>query len=437
MTAQKYAMASAGAETAGAAGCDRNAGRFAVHLDNSTGIGRETGFISVLVKGTVFMPDDTIGTRGTWNRRQFLKLTSVGVTATALAGCSGNGSDGGDGDSGSNGSGGDGGDGGSDGSGGDGGGGTATTTGNSYSEMSLRLGTSTPEDSVQGTFANRFAEQVNEETNGKVTIERFFNNQLGSTVEQANSVKTGSIDMAVVPLSPLFSDFAVFGYPYIYEDYDHLLKATNPETSPPMNDLLDRVASEANVRFLSMTILGTRHLGLTDVEACTPADLEEVDVRSPQLELFTKTIEGLGASPTNLDISELISSMSSGAVDGWENTVNTMEAFGVQDVQNYVIETEHMRFPVPMYMNLDVWTDMSSATQEVVKRAANDAAAWNASEIAEIEAEAKTKLKDAGMTFVTADGCLDREAFRTACRETVDEAFPEWASIAEEIEQLA
>jgi TRAP-type C4-dicarboxylate transport system substrate-binding protein len=238
-------------------------------------------------------------------------------------------------------------------------------------------------------------------------------------------------------MSPLYPDFSVFGYPYIYEDYDHLLTATNPETSPPMSNQLDQVAGEANVRFLSMSILGTRHLGLTNVEACTPADLEDVDVRSPQLELFTKMVEGLGATPTNLDVSELISSMSSGGVQGWENTVNTMESFGIGEVQNYVIETEHMRFPVPMYMNLDTWDGMSSATQDVFTRAANDAAAWNASAIADIEAEAKSKLQDGGMTFVTTDGCLDLEAFRNSCRETVDEAFPEWASIAKEIENLA
>lgn len=99
-------------------------------------------------------------------------------------------------------------------------------------------------------------------------------------------------------------------------------------------------------------------------------------------------------------------------VDGRENTV---EAFGIQHVRTYGIETEHMQSPIPFYTNLDAWNDLSDPTQEVPLTAANDAASRNAFDIPDVEAEITSTLQ--GTTFVTPDGCLDLEAFKTACRE--------------------
>lgn len=242
--------------------------------------------------------------------------------------------------------------------------------------------------------------------------------------------------MTIVPMSPIFRDFSVMAYPYVYEDYDHLLRAYNPDESPVMQDLLSRMGSEANVRFLAPSILGTRAISLNDTEACGPEDMEGLDIRSPQLELFTAAVRGLGGNPVNLDVSELVSALSSGSVQGQENPVNIIRSFGLEEVQDFVIETEHIRHALPHYCNLGWWNSLSSPAQDIIQQAANDAAAWNAESISSIESDARTYLQENGMTFVNSDGCLDLDAYRASVRSEVDSEFPEWAEIAQDLEQI-
>lgn len=376
------------------------------------------------------MSEDGSGSGGgRIDRRQFVKAGASSVALVTFAGCSGSEStdtpaDGGDGS---------GDDGGDTSSPADGGATTGTPTLESFS---FRLANSVPETGIFSKYGKRFINNVEEASDGKITGELFPNGQLGTVVEMANSAKTGSIDMVIIPMSPIFRDFSVFAYPYVFEDYDHLLRGTNPETSPVMQDLLERMGSEANVRLLGMSILGTRQVSLNETKACTPSDLNGLDIRSPPLEIFTKTVEGLGGNPVNLDPTELVSSLSSGAVQGQENPVNVMNSFGLQEVQEYVIETEHIRHAVPHYTNLDFWDGMSSEAQTIVQDAANEASQWNAEAIASAEEEATQALKDGGMTFVGTDDCLDLDAFKESTRSLVSEAFPEWAELASQLQQV-
>lgn len=367
------------------------------------------------------------------NRRRFVRAGASTVALVTLAGCSGggetetttqdnDGSGGGDTDTPT--------DGGDDTDGG------ATTTTPTLEGASFRLSNSVPESAIFSRYGNRFIENVEEASDGKITGKLFPNSQLGTTVEQANSVSTGTIDMTIVPMSPVFRDFSVMAYPYVYEDYDHLLRAYNPEESPVMQDLLGRMGEEANTRFLAPSILGTRHVSLNQTEACSPADMENLDIRSPQLELFTATVRGLGGNPVNLDVTELVSSLSSGSVQGQENPLGIMRAYGLEEVQKYVIETGHIRHALPHYCNLDWWDGLSPRGQEIVQQAANEAAQWNADSINSIESEAKTYLQDNGMTFVTQDGCLEYDAYRSSVRELVDNEFPDWAETASRLEEV-
>lgn len=364
------------------------------------------------------------------NRRDVLKLGAATVSLTALAGCSGGDSgDGtttqeptttGDQDTSTPSSGGT----------------TTGPTGSAIESRSLRLGLTTPEGAVHSQWAREFLNYVDEQSDGKISFDPFYNSQLGTTVEHANQTRTGSIDMTIVPMGPIFRDFNVFKYPYTYDGFEQFLRGVDPESSQVMRDMLPRMAEEANVRYLGMTITGVRHVSLNSTQACAPADLEGLDIRSPALELYTKTVEGLGANPVNIDVTELVSSLSSGSIAGQENPLNIMQAYGLEGVQQYVIMTGHMIDGLPAYMNYDVWDEMSEEAQQILLDGAEEASEWMLNEMQTVQSDARTYLENNGMTFVTEDGCLDKEGFRTSVRDTVDSAFPEWAELASKLENV-
>ena len=66
-------------------------------------------------------------------------------------------------------------------------------------------------------------------TNGRYKMTIYANGVLGEQGSMAEFIRTGALDMAIVPCSVpegYDSDFAIVGAPYLYEDMDHLRRAT-------------------------------------------------------------------------------------------------------------------------------------------------------------------------------------------------------------------
>lgn len=92
----------------------------------------------------------------------------------------------------------------------DGGGGDATLT--------LRLGHSYGIDSLQNRAAEQLAENVNEASDGRLTIEVFPASQLGSWEEMQEGLEIGSVDIVIESVGSLerYTDLAAIeGVPFL------------------------------------------------------------------------------------------------------------------------------------------------------------------------------------------------------------------------------
>ena len=106
----------------------------------------------------------------------------------------------------------------------DGGGGDATLT--------LRLGHSYGIDSLQNRAAEQLAENVNEASDGRLTIEVFPASQLGSWEEMQEGLEIGSVDIVIESVGSLerYTDLAAIeGVPFLYRDADHFFAVWDGE----------------------------------------------------------------------------------------------------------------------------------------------------------------------------------------------------------------
>lgn len=72
-------------------------------------------------------------------------------------------------------------------------------------------------------------EKFEQATNGRYKMNIYANGVLGEQGSMAEFIRTGALDMAIVPCSVpegYDSDFAIVGAPYLYKDMDHLRRAT-------------------------------------------------------------------------------------------------------------------------------------------------------------------------------------------------------------------
>jgi TRAP-type C4-dicarboxylate transport system substrate-binding protein len=177
--------------------------------------------------------------------------------------------------------------------------------------------------SAAGLQAQMFADAIAKNTNGQTRISVYPSSQLGKLGELIEAVSTGTIALSqqtAGAIGLLFEPFAALDTPYLYRDYDHLMKVTDAD-SPVMKKLNAGLISAAGLRVLQAYYFGTRHLTANKV-MYQPSDLAGQKVRAAPLPVNIAAVRGLGAVPVPLDSSELQAALASGQVVGQENPVS-------------------------------------------------------------------------------------------------------------------
>lgn len=290
-------------------------------------------------------------------------------------------------------------------------------------EMTLRLGHVVAPDEPAGQGTQMFADKVAEYTDGRVTITVFPQAQLGSNRELFTQVRTGAIDMSITfhsMMADIVPEFSAYVAGYFYKDWDHVQAVLR---HPDLGRAWDqRLVTDGGLRVLGVFYFGTRNLTTTSTEVRSPADLEGMKIRAVPTDISLAVLGGMGANPTPVPFPELFQALRQGIVDGQENPLPTIAAARFQEVQEYLIMTNHQVNPGPWVINEAVWQQIPGADQQAILRAAAEAAEWTTEAVMAEEVRLQAELAAAGMTVIelTED---ERAVFADAVQASVIEAF--------------
>lgn len=277
----------------------------------------------------------------------------------------------------------------------------------------LKLGHNSNAESMYNQGCEKFAELVNEYTNGSVTIEIHTSGTLGDAAELLDGVRMGTVDMALINSSQLAtycSEFSVLSLPFLFEDYDHVEAVVNNEE---ICDILTTDALEnGNVQLLMpFWADGFRHFVNAKHEVVSPSDMAGLKLRVPAWEALVAATEEFGAAALTMPFGEAYSGVSSGTVDGMEGTSWSLLANGLEDVCSYLTLTGHVYSPSVLIMNVDAYNNRLSDEQvEALTQAAAEAGAWETNLVEESEQSDLEELAAAGMTITEVDKSAWEEA---------------------------
>ena len=261
----------------------------------------------------------------------------------------------------------------------------------------FRLGETHSEDypTTQGNY--RFAELVEERTDGRIQIEVFPDSQLGEESDVIEQVQFGGIDMTRVSISPVSAfvpELDAFQMPFLYEDPDHMWEVLLGDIGQEMFEALEPHG------FVGLTWYdaGARNFYTTDrVE--TVDDLAGMNIRVQEAPLMMDMVELLGATPTPMPFGEVYSGLQTGVIDGAENNWPSYYATSHYEVARYFIENRHTMVPEITIMNKDIFDSLSAEDQEIIKQAAWDSIDYQRERWAEFVEESREAIVAAGNTI--------------------------------------
>lgn len=291
---------------------------------------------------------------------------------------------------------------------------------------------------VQTRFAEEVAAAARTKSGGKTDIRIFPNSQLGGVSEMVDGVQQGSIQMAhhdFASLAKFVPEIGVFNAPYIYRDGEHALAATDPDTSPVLREINDKLVAASGVRIVGRIYRGARHIS-SRFPVRSPADLANRPFRAVPLALWVSMVKGFGAVPTPVEVAELPTALRTGLVVGQENPLTMISANKLFEVQSHVSMTGHMISLLAVFANDRAWqrlpADERAAVTEALREKGRESFEWAKADEERLVGE----LQRQGMTIITEANGLDQAAFRTAVLAQVNQDFPAWAGLITRIGEI-
>ena len=258
----------------------------------------------------------------------------------------------------------------------------------------------------------RFKELVEEGSDGVIRVDLYPSNQAGSTNEQVEQVTMNQLQM-MSSGDPGIVELEYLCLPYLFDSLDQYTEFMNSDLG---QTYLQQAVEERNTLVLD-TLPRSPRIISSNIPINSLADMQNMKIRVPERDYYVMTFEAFGANPTPMDMGEVYSAMQTGVVDGQENPIETIVSYGFQNVNDYLVMTNHMIKPAFVMINNDFFTGLSEEYQQLIVDACAEAREY-AGDYMEtaMENDLQTCI-DAGMTVCEPD----LEEFAAATQSVRDE----------------
>ena len=266
-------------------------------------------------------------------------------------------------------------------------------------EIVLRYANNLPLSHPLNIRAAEAAKRVATETDGRVEVQIFPNNQLGGDTDMLSQVRSGGVDMftpgtmviaTIVPIS------AITAVGFAFADHAQVWKAVDGQLGDHIRAAFAKIGLHT---FSKMWDNGFRQITTSTRPIASPADLSGVKIRVPVSTMGISMFRALGAAPTSLQFSEVYSALQTRVVDAQENPLAIIQTAKLFEVQKYCSLTNHSWDGYHFVFNGRRWKSLPEDVQVIVERAFNEAGLQQRADLQKLNATLEEELAAKGLVF--------------------------------------
>ena len=265
-------------------------------------------------------------------------------------------------------------------------------------ERTIKLSYGTAADHPFGLGVKKFAEIVDQKSEGKITVRGYAEGQLGAEVPSISSAQGGVLEMAVTSTSAAVGnvkEFALFDFPFLFgseKEADALLDG------PVGTQLLDKLPEKGLIG-LCYWESGFRNVTNSKHPVQKLEDMEGLKIRTIQNPVFLDTINALGANAVPMPFTELYTALETGAVDGQEGPYTTILTSNIDEVQEYLSATRHIYGAVVVLVGKKFWDQLTGDEKQILQDSCKEARDYERSVTREMSPKSLVELQARGMVF--------------------------------------
>jgi tripartite ATP-independent transporter DctP family solute receptor len=280
-------------------------------------------------------------------------------------------------------------------------------------EIELKYGNNLPLSHPLNIRAQEAAERVAKETNGRVEIKIFPNNQLGGDTDMLSQVRNGGITFftpSALVIATLVPVAAINAVGFAFADYDQVWKAMDGKLGAHVREAISKVNLFA---FEKMWDNGFRQMTTSGKAIETAKEMAGLKIRVPVSPLSISMFKSLDAAPASLQFSEVYTALQTKVVDAQENPLPIIQVAKLFEVQKSCAVSNHIWDGFWFIANGRAWRGLPADIQKIVAGAINDAGVAQRGDIKKLNETVQADLQSKGLAF----NKTDPDSFRAKLRE--------------------
>jgi len=243
------------------------------------------------------------------------------------------------------------------------------------------------------------AERIKADSQGRLELQLFPNNQLGGDTDMLGQVRSGGLEMALLPeliVGTLVPVASITGIGFAFGGYDDVWKAMDGDLGQHIRQAIEKVRLHVFDRVWDN---GFRQITSNGKPILSPKDLQGFKIRVPSSQLWISMFKAFDAAPTALNSSELYAALQTKVVEGQENPLSNIYTQKTFEVQQYCSMTNHMWSGYWPLVNGRVWSSLPEDLRQVFSKHINEAAIDQRKDIESLNGKLEKVLTEKGLEF--------------------------------------
>lgn len=274
--------------------------------------------------------------------------------------------------------------------------------GKTEAKFTFKLSGAYPTEHPNTKAMEKFAQIVEEKTNGEIQFDIFPAAQLGDYTVIYEEIMKGTIEMGFTSLPTNYDErLSINWINYLAESYDVAKEVFAPGSFFYQTN--EKLLEEAGVKYLGFHVEGLGGIGTVDPlkNITKPGADKGILLRVPPIDIYKEAMEDLGFRTVSIPYAELYQALQTGVADGWAGGPPVANYHDVSDVIKHYYQFNDYFEMVPIIMNMKKWEEIGEENQKIIQEAAHQIMMESFERAEKDDKEYMEKMKEKGIEIVT------------------------------------
>ena len=273
-------------------------------------------------------------------------------------------------------------------------------------DVTWRMAHKMPPDSPEGKVYQKFADLVDDYSNGKMKIKMFPNEQLGKTNAVLEQLKMGTVHLYAegsTYMKKWVKEITWTSAAFMFSDRDHWVRFMNSDL---VKGWYQKASDEAGIGVLgdvTAILRGPYRVMVTTRDVKAFGDVKGLKLRMHPNQLAIDTWTTIGADVRTLAWTDVYQSIDKGIVDAVNSPIALVESMRFYEVAPHIIKHDEYYQSIGFMVHQPSYDKLSSDLQSAVDKAYVEAGKYSFTVMGDSAVESLGRMKSKGVTFVTVD----------------------------------